>query len=290
MEQWHDPLPARSGKHPFDSAGDYEVARKITQGELVTPLDAWRADLPPDLSSLVRRALHPNRAERPQTASEFRQALLACQDPVWLTGGANQLKAFLAELYPRAEDRSEAEIEKTPVLSSRGTPLPGQFNPEESFISGAERVTFPTTLKTSSPPRPRNPARTLWWLLLLVPLAAWGWMKFKPGTPPAMPTAASTVPSANPNSLLSPTVPVPTEVPTAAAPPRIEQGRLSIEGPAGAGLFVGGKRFGALPVKDLRIPAGIYLVQIKPPGGRVLSRRVKVSAARTTVVHLGGPP
>jgi hypothetical protein len=86
-----------TGRRLFSAAADLDVLLKVRDVRL-DRLDKYGADLPPALDRIVRAALKKDPAERPQTASAFRDQLA---DYLFAAGeriGPAELRAFTAKL------------------------------------------------------------------------------------------------------------------------------------------------------------------------------------------------
>src|SRR5262249_2653848 len=127
------------GVYPFETGTGFEKMKKIAPGEVCPS-----SELRPDVPAFAPEALTPAPSVHTETryvdAGEFRQALLAAQDPRWLAAGTEELARWLKELYPKDSQREEAPVEKTPLLSRTGTPLPIKIEATESLISGVAEI------------------------------------------------------------------------------------------------------------------------------------------------------
>jgi serine/threonine protein kinase len=281
------------GQHPFANENDFQVMKQITKGEYV-PLDQIRKDLPEGVVIAISQALSRNPDDRQIDAHTFRRQLLAHQKPEWLTQGSDILARLLEEVYPKGDAREDTPIEKTPILSREGSPLPIELKPGESLIAG------PTQLATSPPAsfialrRRRYAPYVVVGGLLLGSWVGWrGYQHFvlRPSPPPqniaavapVAPTPEPTTPPATitPISQIEPTAPM---RPKKASRPTATTGSLSISGPDRAAVFLNGRKVGVLPfaakIENLR--AGDYVVSIKPDRGAIVNRTLRVRAGQTT--------
>ncbi|HLG19656.1 MAG TPA: protein kinase, partial [Bdellovibrionota bacterium] len=266
-------------RHPFDTGNDFETMKRIVKGEF-EPSSQLRADVPQAIHDAISRCLRPKPQDRFTDAAEFRQALFAAQDPAWLGSGSRLLSQWIDRVYPTAADRVEPTMDRTPILSRQGTPLPFTIQPTASVISqvsGLSRAGV-TKIFTSG--------HWIAWVLLgglaiAGSYAAWEWGPFTGETPGATPTKPTTgaVPTvkgtALPNEVMPASTPAEAGAPTAAPSPqptpahrahatsalpsrrptptpkrsaRLSFGNLAVDGPLGSKVYINGRLVGAIPL------------------------------------------
>lgn len=124
---------ALAGRLPVAGANLLELLSNLRAGR-TTPVRELVADLPDSLVAVVDKAIEWDPKARFQTASEFREALLACEDK--LLGIENLLSDFLE--VPRSV-RPSARAESAPPRASGAPPSSGA---KESLIVG-KQVSLP---------------------------------------------------------------------------------------------------------------------------------------------------
>ncbi|MFH1017153.1 MAG: serine/threonine-protein kinase, partial [Pseudomonadota bacterium] len=252
-----------TGKHPFAAETEFELLKRIERADFEPP-SILSPGVPSAVHEAIVRALRLDPGERHKDAAQFRRDLSAALDPAWLSGGSDQLAAWLETLYPDPAEREEPPIEKTPLLSRHGTPLPGELVPTESLILGI----FSPGTHVQGRQRPMVRPPFLWAAVVACAISVFLW--FLPLGGPSPSGAAGPRPAPPPGSV---------SVPNIAAP----YGTLHINAPKKSRVYANGRRLGIVPLTAVqeRIAPGTYLISVKPPKRRSTHKRIRIEAGQT---------
>jgi serine/threonine-protein kinase len=153
----------------FKCSSEYLTMTAIVQGDIPKP-SIHRPDLPPELESIIMKALAPKPADRYQTAEELRAALDAFADARGLRTSTTALAAYMVAKFGRRPEpwlvdddadgeRKVADVDfdgaPEPQSSPTRTP-PGLSAPPGSLLARAKRKIAPASgvQVTAMPPAP----------------------------------------------------------------------------------------------------------------------------------------
>ncbi len=256
-----------TGKHPFAAENEFELLKRIERAEF-EPSAALNPDVPASVHEAIARALRLNPAERQEDAALFRRELLIALDPAWLSGGSDLLGTWMGALYPDPAERQEPPIEKTPLITQHGTPLPSEVVPTESLMFGAARSEpSPSVLRRFS-----THTLLLWGIAALVLLGGSARLLFFKSP------AVLQNPSAQP-------------IPTVAVSPTPAvlsiYGTLDLHASKRSRVFLNGRSLGTVPLTEAQIhlAPGNYLISVKPPKKRSTHKKIHIDAGRTLSLY-----
>ena len=116
-----------TGRPAYEEMPDVELLRAVRAGRFKPP-SAWRPEIDPELERVVLKALHKDRNQRYQSASELQQELIAHMKRMHMDVSRLQASEFLQSLVQRAAPGGPQQ-----ALGA------GDFRPDESsliFVSG----------------------------------------------------------------------------------------------------------------------------------------------------------
>ena len=145
-----------SGARMWKGMSDVEILDQLMHGR-IPDITTVRADVPPDLVHIVRRALAPNQVDRYSTAAELRQELLAHLAREGMRVGDEEIGQLVSSLFQDKRQQLKGILEKQ--LSGLKT---GQFQGVRIVDLPASSVSLPRITQTGvSDPTPSvtlNPA------------------------------------------------------------------------------------------------------------------------------------
>ncbi len=291
------------GVHPFEAPNDFETMKKIVRGEFRPSIEI-RPELSGSIHQAISRTLLTDPNQRPADAAEFRSLLLKEQDPHWLQTGTEEVSKIMSTLYPKGAEQDEAPIERTPILSRTGTPLPFRIEPSQSLISGVAEVSLGKVQRKENPKKVRAPFWIAGGIALLAGFASVSFLLFRPKeeplppprhavvTPPPIPVEQAVVSPPNAVEAIEPLSPLEEEAPKRVKPSHVPPappalGELIIEGPKGASIFINGRPVGKLPFPTRNLKPGIYNVLVAMPNQRTPPKmtRAQIRPGSKTVVR-----
>jgi hypothetical protein len=118
-----------AGRRLFETASEYEMRRRIVEGEYPLP-SRVRSGYPPALEAIVMRALARNPRERWQSVREMQEALEEFVRQERVGASRARLAAFIASLFEDrsngAESRHPSSLAPTALHAERDVPAPQQ--------------------------------------------------------------------------------------------------------------------------------------------------------------------
>jgi serine/threonine-protein kinase len=211
-----------------------------------------RPEVPSTIHEAIERGMAKDPSGRFPDAAQFRRTLLSALSPASVSHGAEERKRWMERVYPKGREREDPPLERTPLL----------IEPSASLISGAARISWRGARRRIVPLSGRQ------WLLWLLAAAIVAFAILRvphrsdpPPPPPADPTAMPTSPETKPTL-----------------------GTIRVVGPSGARLFLNGRGVGRLPLGDLSVDPGTYVVLLKRAKGTRSMTRVKLGAGETRTV------
>jgi serine/threonine protein kinase len=286
-----------AGQHPFSQDKEFELLKSIVRGDC-PDLKKFRPDLPTPLYGVVQQAMMPENEDRYQQARDFLDDLIALQEPSWLSYGEEKLGEMMVQLIP-PDQRLEIPIEKTKVMGETTAGSSLSISEEKSLIAHTHSLEAFQNTNSASTPMYKRQGLIGFVVVMFCLLAGIGWYVWKPST--VEPNQVIQTPSAAPVSTTAPeqeqtpTVfkavpidtaqntdvapskvkstpspkPTPTAKKTSPSKPRINpkpkttKGTLLFRGAHGTKVLINGKLVGVLPMKQLTLEDGKYLISFQ---------------------------
>ncbi|HYS07566.1 MAG TPA: protein kinase [Myxococcales bacterium] len=152
-----------TGQVPFDGPSSMDVlTRQVHEPPMPPRKRQPKAVISPPLESLILRVLSKNPAQRPQTAEEFRQLVLAIADPASVPPRAQPIPARATPPRP-APVRQDAPRERPAVRTRRVRPLALAAGAAAVIVAGLALLRWSSSVSSaprvalSSPVPLRNP-------------------------------------------------------------------------------------------------------------------------------------
>jgi serine/threonine-protein kinase len=269
-------------------AGVDAVAR--LKETFVEPPSALAPDYPPELESIVLRALDPARERRFETAREMSRALERfVVDRRAITGPA-ELAATMARLFPHSTD-----VPSSPPQHAVVVPALPELRAEIAPRLVARGSSTKTRVR-GEPTRRASWPRVLGIAAILFTLSGATVWTFRPHPAIKAPDVVPPPPEINPTttaapdheSVPEPATPVDRRV-EKKRPPKVRQrkmGTIDVRSTPWSNVFLDGTLVQATPVVGLPVEAGAHELKLVTSDGRVKKARVKIVPTQATSVDV----